>query len=388
MFISNAVSQHSQSFRPCRLDAVMYSTSTAPRILVRASVGLRLPPLALAFSSRPSRTWRLNLLTERANAAGKGEAVWQEHPARELAGKTERAPSYLPRPVGRPADLALGPSPISVTAPASPHESNDESLTVALHRQGLGAVDPTAPAPAELTSPEPALGSEKFVILWDIDNVPHQSSVYDAAVALRKFAKRRGTILDFTAYGKSHSPKYPPEEYSSKEEEEEELRCPVCNHKCASQAKLDKHYNELHRREHVKLRNRAQQLSKKSKKKALKFLAGKNGRRMQKYDFAEMELTGGTGWLDTQLRRAGCRVRDVSEDGEVALRKCLDLEHVKGATSLLLVSDQAGEAKLAKSARDWGLSVMVIGTRRRSWVLPLNEWKSWGQIIKNQPGKV
>eukprot|EP00270_Netrium_digitus_P007846 TRINITY_DN2306_c0_g1_i1.p1 TRINITY_DN2306_c0_g1~~TRINITY_DN2306_c0_g1_i1.p1 ORF type:complete len:465 (-),score=105.78 TRINITY_DN2306_c0_g1_i1:118-1512(-) len=239
----------------------------------------------------------------------------------------------------------------------------------------------------------------RAAIFWDLDNKPPVNvPPMEAAVRLKDVALNFGEIVDFLAYANQHAFTYVPENVRQERREqkqrflmeargevvpEEPYTCGMCGRKLRTGLQLQKHFKELHQREHQKRMARLSQLNPSRKRKVKQQMADKNERYC---NAARGILVPKRGYyLAPELKRAGVIVRVVSNEpqaADIALKR--DLHRAIGSNqvdAVCLISDDGGFASSILQAKRCGLSAVVIGSTPNPWLKKYADlWYSWEDV--------
>ncbi|GLJ55649.1 hypothetical protein SUGI_1195200 [Cryptomeria japonica] len=224
----------------------------------------------------------------------------------------------------------------------------------------------------------PSSTRDSVGIFWDLDNKPPDKvPPYDAAVRLKNLASQFGLPTTMAAYANRHTFTFLPDWVRAQRRQRKALDilesdgiirsrdpyvCEVCGRKFETNIKFQKHFKQLHEREHHKRLARLESL--KGKKKD--FFKAKIGPKEEKYRAAAKEVLlpeQGYG-LAGELKKAGfCvrTVRDKPQAADIALENDM-MEAIEDEIQCLcLVSDDSDFVRVLKKARARNVRTVVVG---------------------------
>ncbi|XDG04466.1 hypothetical protein ABKA04_004081 [Annulohypoxylon sp. FPYF3050] len=245
-----------------------------------------------------------------------------------------------------------------------------------------------------------ATDDKKVAILWDLDNKKPIALPEDLAITIRSLASKRGKIIEYSAMANFFANvRLPPAALELREQRRmlmaaeergeykpaELYRCPVCGRKCATEAKLNKHYKQLHERELRKKQNKLASLKGKKREKWL----NKQGPDLRKRKEAHTEIVAPESKhkVFRSLKRAGVLVRMVkktSQAADAALMTQWGKVTKNSNLTLVLISDDSDFCKMVQRAKTThGVHVIVVSERSEGKLAKVaDEWWSW-DILNN-----
>ncbi|WIA37689.1 hypothetical protein OEZ86_014580 [Tetradesmus obliquus] len=156
-------------------------------------------------------------------------------------------------------------------------------------------------------------------VFWDLDNLKpeHWGRSSDLVRSLRSALKPYGRLQQLQGYANSHTLVRQVEGWGLQEElEEEDTRCPLCGRRCKSFDDLQKHFRQLHEREHQKKLGAP-------KKHAAKYSKSDKAARVREarslYGTPKKNRAGSSGQLvRAVLQKAGVKVFEVASQKQAA----------------------------------------------------------------------
>ncbi|KAI0893449.1 hypothetical protein F4806DRAFT_475780 [Annulohypoxylon nitens] len=246
-----------------------------------------------------------------------------------------------------------------------------------------------------------ATGKKKVAILWDLDNKKPIALPEDLAITIRSLASKRGKIIEYSAMANYFANiRLPPAALELREQRKmlkaaeergeykpaELYRCPICGRKCATEAKLNKHYKQLHERELRKKKNKLNSLKGKKKRKWLE-KKGANFRRRQE---AHIEIVAPEAKhkVFRSLKRAGVSVRLVKKTpqaADAALMTRWKKVAKNSNLTLVLISDDSDFCEMVQRAKTThGVHAIVVSERFEGKLAKVaDEWWSWDGLNKD-----
>ncbi|KAI0012827.1 hypothetical protein F4779DRAFT_567022 [Xylariaceae sp. FL0662B] len=240
-----------------------------------------------------------------------------------------------------------------------------------------------------------ARADRKVAILWDLDNKTPVALPEDLAMSIRHLAEKRGEIVEYSAMANYRAFVGLPAAARDLKKERESLRalekhgnykpaelyrCPVCGGKFQTDAKLQKHYEQLHERERSKKLARLRSLKGKKRRKWLT----NNGENLSLRNIAHetIKFPENKHKVFRSLKRAGVLVRIVttaSQAADNALRHRFGLVPKNSELTLIVISDDSDFFNMIMRAKSkYGVHAIVIGSHPHGKLArAADEWLSW-----------
>lgn len=240
---------------------------------------------------------------------------------------------------------------------------------------------------------------KKVAILWDLDNKKPIALPEDLAITIRSLASKRGKIIEYSAVANYFANvRLPPAALELREQRKmlmaaeergeykpAEYRCPLCGRKCATEAKLNKHYKQLHERELHKKHNKLASLKGKKREKWLNRQGADLRRRQEAH--TERVAPESKHKVFRSLKRAGVLVRMVkktSQAADAALMARWGKVAKDSNLTLVLISDDSDFCKMVQRTKTThGVYAIVVSERSEGKLAKVaDEWWSW-DILNN-----
>ncbi|GFR43245.1 hypothetical protein Agub_g4306 [Astrephomene gubernaculifera] len=168
------------------------------------------------------------------------------------------ASSQTQPPALHDSDMSHSPST------SSPSSSSPCTTSASIPTDSPSPATPPSPSQKGSVRGTSHVKPASVYVLWDLDNkypvtLDHASVVQD----LRNQLQRFGQVAEITAFCNYQTLNHVPELWEEAQEmgmmhpldhmhDEDELRCPLCGNKFKSEDKLERHFKQLHEREHGK----------------------------------------------------------------------------------------------------------------------------------------
>uniref|UniRef100_A0A0C9RI97 TSA: Wollemia nobilis Ref_Wollemi_Transcript_18690_1350 transcribed RNA sequence n=1 Tax=Wollemia nobilis TaxID=56998 RepID=A0A0C9RI97_9CONI len=247
--------------------------------------------------------------------------------------------------------------------------------------------------------------SKSVGIFWDLDNKPpHCVPPYDAATSLKVLAAEFGPLGTMVAYANRHAFTFVPDRVRFLRKQRkildlmesrglvrslEPYTCEVCGRRFEPHPKFQKHFRQLHEREHHKRVARLESL----KGKRREAFRAKILPKEEKYRAAARKvLVPKEGYgLAPEIIRAGFRVRTVRDKpqaADVALESDVVEAMDYGIRTLCLVSDDSDFVRVLREARERNVRTVVVGDQCGGLKRFADAAFSWRDVARGQAAQV
>ncbi|KAI1138063.1 hypothetical protein F5Y05DRAFT_49891 [Hypoxylon sp. FL0543] len=332
----------------------------------------------------------------------------RKHGGFRAAYQSPARPTLHQRPFFKPGTCAMSsskaaspekkaaadaPSVEKTAAADAPSVEKTAAVDAPAVEKKTGDSDAT-PATAGDDGAAEAASKKRVAILWDLDNKPPRALPVDVATSIRALAERRGEIVEYSAMANYHAfVGLPLAAMELKRDRkmrkmtegyaEGQFICPVCGNKFKTEAKMTKHYEQLHERERKKKLNRLGQLKGKKRKKWLE----KNVGKLEKYSRAHTAIyePEKDHKVYRSLKRCGVRVRIVTkapQAADEALAKRFAKVRKDPDLTLILISDDSDFYNMVQRARaKYGVRIVVMSRSQEGKLAKIaDEWVSWDAV--------
>ncbi|KAI0887734.1 uncharacterized protein GGS22DRAFT_88538 [Annulohypoxylon maeteangense] len=305
-----------------------------------------------------------------------------------------------------PGYTSLARSPLSHPQRLNPQTYAFSSMAqspgkvAATNNSSMGKAEDSHAEPTSLADDGAMEETDKktVAILWDLDNKTPSALPEGLATTIRSLASRRGKIIEYSAMANYCADlRLPPAAIELRKQRKlfmtaeargqfkpaEPYRCPVCQRKCATQVKLEKHYKQLHERELRVKQGRLASLGGKKREKWLKDKGSNLRKRIEAH--AEILNPEAKHKVFKSLTRAGVLVRVVQKKPQAADKALIERWKVVAKNSnltLILISDDSDFCKMAQRAKmSYGVYVIVVSENSEGKLAGVaDEWWSWDTL--------